>query len=314
MIECIYGLETFLIDKECQRIKENHHIEDVCVNRFDLGETPIKDILEDASIPSMFGDKKMIICDNSYLFTGVNKKYSVEQDISLLEQYLDSPNPDTILIFITPHEKLDERKKIVRVLKKKAHVCECNQISHVEVMIKELLEDYQIHSQDVQLLIDRVGTDLFLLENEIEKLKIYKWKEKKIEKQDILDITIKTIDLNIFTFIDHILLKRKEEAMVIYEELKRRNEEAIAIFIMLANQFRIMYQAKELLVRGYTEKTIAETLGIHPFRVKKAIEKARNYTSDVLLNYLEKIRDLDYKIKNGMIDKNLALELFILGL
>ena len=36
------------------------------------------------------------------------------------------------------------------------------------------------------------------------------------------------------------------------------------------------------------------------------------YTSDTLLKYLEELADLDIKIKSGEIDKNLALELFLL--
>ena len=80
----------------------------------------------------------------------------------------------------------------------------------------------------------------------------------------------------------------------------------------MANQFRLIYQSKELYKKGNREDTISKILNVHPYRVKLALEKSKNYSSKILLNYLLKLAEMDFKIKNGLIDKNLALELFIL--
>ena len=83
---------------------------------------------------------------------------------------------------------------------------------------------------------------------------------------------------------------------------------------MLANQFRIIYQAKEMYKKGYTESDIAQNLGIHPYRIKLALNKAREYSSSSLLSYLSKLADLDIGIKTGNINKEISLELFIINL
>lgn len=83
---------------------------------------------------------------------------------------------------------------------------------------------------------------------------------------------------------------------------------------MLANKFRMMYQSKLLIQKGYTINDIATNLGSHPYPVKLAIEKGREYSSDLLLTYIEKLADLDFNIKSGVIDKELGLELFILSI
>ena len=88
-------------------------------------------------------------------------------------------------------------------------------------------------------------------------------------------------------------------------------EEPIKILVILANQFRIIYQAKELYKKGYSGNDIATQIGIHPYRIKLALEKAVNYDSKTLLNYLSKLADLDYDIKIGNIDASLGLEFFI---
>jgi len=133
-----------------------------------------------------------------------------------------------------------------------------------------------------------------------------------LTKEDIINVTTKKIDPNTFTLLDYIVKNDKNKALEIYYELIKMNEEPIKIITILANQFRIMYQSKELLKKGLSEKNIAETLKIHPYRVKLAIQNGRKYSSELLLQYISDLADMDINIKTGKTDKSLALELFIL--
>ena len=150
------------------------------------------------------------------------------------------------------------------------------------------------------------------MESEINKIKIYKGNDRNITDEDILNLTVKLIEIDIFKLIDYIVKKDKEKALELYYEMLKMNEEPIKIIVILANQFRIMYQSKELLKKGYSEKDIAATLKIHPYRVKLAIQNSRSYTSETLLKYLNDLADIDIGIKTGTLNKDLALELFIL--
>jgi len=107
----------------------------------------------------------------------------------------------------------------------------------------------------------------------------------------------------------------KNKIFEVYEDLMEyNNEEPTKIVVMLSNQFRLIYQARNLYKKGYSEKDIASLLNIHPYRIKLAITKGNNFQDSVLLAYLEKLSDLDIKIKTGTIDKELGLELFILNI
>ncbi|MDD3341404.1 MAG: DNA polymerase III subunit delta [Bacilli bacterium] len=314
MVYLFYGTEEFLLQKEIDTLIQKQQIGEYGVTKYNLETTKLEDILEDISMPSLFENHKAVICENAYIFTGQNKRGAIEQNITLLEEYLKHQDKDNFLVFKVLTEKLDERKKIVKQIKKVATVKECKREGNLIPFVQNLFKDYQIEYSLIPYFIKRIGEDLYLLEQEATKVKLYKYDEKVIKKEDIDALTSKTIDLNIFNFIDHIITKQKKEAMETYDELIKRNEEPLAIIVMLANQFRIMYQSKELLKKGYTEKSIAETLNIHPYRVKKALEKTGTYTSETLLNYLQKLGDLDKQIKTGQTDKYLALELFILGM
>ena len=303
-----------LIQKEIDNIKKENELNDLDVNEYELDTVSLKEALEDAETISFFHDKKAVILNHCTFLTGTTKKGSVEQPIALLEEYIKHPNPSTILILVVFSEKLDERKKIVKMLKKEVIVKELNQVANQEQFVKDLFHGYQISRDDLNLFQKKVGNHLELLEQEAEKLKMASFQEKAITTELIQDITIQTIDLDIFGLIEAIVLKQKEKAMMMLDEMIKRGEEPLMILIMLANQFRIIYQAKELYQKGYTEKNIASMLSIHPFRIKKALEKGRMFSSEILLSYIKQLAELDYQIKNGGINKRLGLELFLLGL
>lgn len=312
MIYILYGTVDYLINKYTNKIIDDNKVGEFDINKYDLTNTSLTDIINDASSMSLFSEKKVIIVNNAYIFTGSNKK-NIEQNIDELENYVNNNNENTILIFIVNNEKLDERKKITKLIKKNGIVKDFNTIDNI-TLVKNLFDSYSISIDNIKYLIERVGDDTTLLASEIEKIKTYKDKDLNITKDDITKLTTKSLEVNNFKLIDAIIKKDKALALSLYQERLKLNEEPIAIIISLANQIRIMYQVKQLYLNGYTENNIASILKIHPYRVKLAAQNSKKYDSDILLNYISKLANLDINIKNGKIDKKLGLELFIISL
>lgn len=313
MIYALYGTEKFLIHEEIDLIASKNQISKLNISNYDLLNDSLNDILEDALTISLFEEKKLIIIENSYIFTGSTSKENQDVPLDKLMEYFEHINPDCILIFVVNNEKLDERKKLVKKLHRVATVKSFSKNATPTDFIRERFKGYQIDNSIIHLLIDRVGTELGILDQEITKIKLYKEEDKNITKEDILSLTAKNIDIDIFDLIDKIVMQDKEHALEIYYEMLKRNEEPIKILIILANQFRIMYQAKELYQKGYSGNDIADILSIHPYRIKLALEKTYRYSADTLLSYLSSLADLDYDIKIGNKEASLGLELFILG-
>ena len=305
MVYLLYGTEDFEIEEEIKKLSKD--IDEMNISKYDLNNDMLSLALEDAKTISLFGDKKLVIVDNANMFTG-----STSKDSELIEEYLNHINDNTTLILIVHNDKLDTRKKITKLIKKVGKVQEFNDELDTTSLVRRLFKDYNIDYKTIQLFIDRVGNNPLIIQSEINKIKIYKDNDKNITEEDILNLTAKLIEIDIFKLIDYIVRKNKEKALELYYEMLKMNEEPIKIVVILANQFRIMYQSKELLKKGYSEKDIASTLKIHPYRVKLAIQNSRNYTSDILLKNLNALADIDIGIKTGTINKDLALELFIL--
>lgn len=314
MTYVFYGTEEYLIKQEILKIKEKYKIDDISINTYDLENSSIEEIIDDASTVSLFSDNKMILCDNAYIFTGTTNKKLPEQNSKLLEEYLEHENPDTILIFTIIKDKLDERKKVVKLLKQKKQMKEFNKPGSLDDFVKKEFESYQIGKKEITLLLDRVGDNLNILHQEIQKIKLYKDTDLVITEDDIIELTHKNVDTDIFNLIENIVKKNKDSALESYKEMIQLGEEPIKIIIMLANQFRLMYQARNLYKKGYSEKDISSLLGVHPYRIKLAITKGNQFRDETLLSYLTQLSELDMNIKNGKINKELGLELFILNL
>ena len=69
MMYVFYGLESFLIEKEVKKILKEHKIEDINLSTYNLEEESLKEVIEDASMISLFSDQKGILCENAYFLS-----------------------------------------------------------------------------------------------------------------------------------------------------------------------------------------------------------------------------------------------------
>lgn len=302
MIYLLYGEEDFLIEEEIKNIIFKNKIDSINVSNYDLEFDFFKNILDDVCTVSLFGDKKVSII---YNFDKISKSDEV-----LLNDYLNNIIDDVILIFVC--FKVDDRKKIIKDIKKNFVSKEFVKSKNISNTVRKMFEGYKIDYKTVDLLIDIVGHDLRILYQEANKLMTYK-DNLEITYEDVLNLASSVDNDDVFDLINYIVVKDKDSALSCYNNLLRRNEEPIKIIISLANQFRLIYQCKELYKKGNGEESISKILNVHPYRVKLALDKGKNYSSKLLLKYLLDLAIIDSKIKKGLIDKNLALELFIIG-
>ncbi len=310
MIYLFYGLEKFFINEEIKKIQNSNQIDEYSISKFDANQDNIDNIILDAISMSLFGTRRLIIIENAYFFTSDK----VEDDVSSkLEKFLNNYNQNNVIIFALNNEKLDERKKLTKLIKKVAKVIECNNKKDSKELIKDLLKDYHIDYKNIENIKNKLNNQSELVNSEIEKLITYK-ENKEITEDDINNVICDYPKIDFFEFIDNIINKNIKESIKTYEELLKLKEEPIKIIVTLANQFRLMYQAKKLNQNGYSEKDIASEIGEHPYRVKLAILKAKNYSDSDLLENLKKLGEININAKKGLVDSANALELFILDI
>ncbi|MCQ6273616.1 DNA polymerase III subunit delta [Bacillus sp. V3B] len=317
----LFGKESFLINETKQLLIQQILKEDEIefnLSSFDLNETPVEMALEDAETFPFIGERKLLFLHNASFLTAEKTKDKVEHNLARLEAYIKEPAPYSVVVLVAPYEKLDERKKLTKELKKNTDTFEAKKLTEQE--LKNWIRtraDYNgvtIEPAAIEQMLTLVGTNLFMLTSEVDKLALYIGKGLTIDVKTVESLVSRSLEQNIFTLVDKIVTRKIEEALRIYYDLLKLNEEPIKILAVITGQFRLLYQVKELAKRGYGQKQIASHLKIHPFRVKLAAGQAQKFGDKELTYIIKQLADADYNMKTGAMNKELIIELFLLKL
>lgn len=316
-IYLLFGEEQFLIESVIKQITKASATknEEESPIQYDLEETSISDVLLEVQTYPFFGEDKMIIADHAYFLTAKQVKTQVEHNVEDLLNYIEQPVDFSTLILIAPYEKLDARRKITKQLKKHAMVIECQSVKAWEIdkWVDHLAKQFKIYLDKPaeQLLINETGTNLGLLEKEIEKLALYVGENGKVPLDIAQELVSHQGNATGLTLVDKVIEKDLAGAIKVYRDLIKFNEEPIALVALLASQLRTIYQVKILLKKGYQQPQMARQLKVHPYVVKMSIERERRFSLDKLYQYLNACAETDQAIKRGEMEKDLAFEFLL---
>lgn len=304
----LYGVNKGLIKEELDKIIKSINCDDVIY--YDLDNFDILDVIDDASVVSMFSTKKVIVVENSN-FLCANKSCD---NIFRVEEYLKHYNSDTYIIFIVNSESIDSRKKIVKQIKDIGAVKELNKVDdkYLEEYVNNYLGEFDFKMEDLKYFLSKVGSDLNNIKNELDKLFIYKSNDKVINNTDIDKVLISVLESEIFVLTDAIIARDVKKSLDLLEEYLKNGYDEMQIIMLLVSQFRFLFQVKRLINKNKSEFEIAKILEVNQYRIKFSKNKLYNYSEKMLLSYIKKLAKVDHDIKLGIMDKKLALELFII--
>ncbi|WP_027107582.1 DNA polymerase III subunit delta [Lacticigenium naphthae] len=319
-IYLILGKESYLVN----RVKENmidsflnNEVNEFNFAKYDMEEHPLGSALEEAESFPFFGEKKVVFIENPFFLTGEKNKAKIEHDFTRLENYLKNPSEFSVLVFIAPYSKLDQRKKITKLLKKVAILIDTQPMKEYETksFIKEEIRSsgYSIQPEAFEKLLALTDLHLTHIMNELEKLKIYHMDTKHITLTSVENLVSKSLEQNIFELNDYILKKNTGEALELYQELLLQKEEPIKIIALMLSQFRLLLQVKILRTKGYQQADIAKLIKVHPYRVKLALQQEKKFEQTTLSQAYNGLIEADYRIKTGQGNVQMQFELFILS-
>ncbi len=311
MFYILYGENAVMLDDFIEELMKSKDISDKIV--YDYNESNIKDVIEECSYNDLFGSKKMVVLDNSVFLTS---KSSLED--KTFDSYISSPNENTVLVFKVICEKLDERKKLVKDLKSKSIVKEFKDLDKTNIngYINSYFTNlgYKIEYNAVSEIISRIGEMRRVLYSELEKLKLYKIKDKHITIEDVKKVVTKYEEDNIFKLVDAVIQRDKKLIFNTYKKLVSDKEEPAVIISLLANNIMLILECSILTKEGMSSKDIASKLKEHPYRVSLAINNSYKVKKEELIDNLNKLAELDYQIKTGEVDRFKGLEAYFINL
>lgn len=316
-----YGTEKYQIQEFVGLLQDklvDRNQKDFAMAVFDLAETPIEAVVEEAETLPFLVERKLIVVRDAGLFTAGKEGGKIEHKAEALQTYIGNPAEHSVIVFVVYAEKLDERKKIVKAMKASGTALSFMPLGGGE-LVQWVVHEVEkrgcrIGKEAAEVLIAAGGVHMAALAAEADKLCLYAGAGGTIDTAAVEQLVARSTEQNVFAMVEHIAALRLEKALGIFYELLKQREEPIKIAALIARQFRIMMQVKELGRQSYSQQQIASQLGLHPYVVKLAGEQARKFEAGRLRDILSELAELDYRMKSGGVDKVLGLELFLLKL
>lgn len=316
LVQLIYGTSVIRIDDKAKSLAKEYLEEpdDFSLVTLNYKETAVESLIEEAQTLPLLSDRKALIVNDAFSFTGAKVKSDITHNTDLLIDYLTHKNDDTLIIFKVFSETLDKRKKLTKLIQKNGVVTEMPEMgedelkSYISRRIEE--EGMRIEADALDTFIHTTGISYSAVINELEKLILYA--DGHITAAEVTDIVSVSLEQNIFKLTDHILNDKKTEAVHLVRQLILQKEEPMKLLHLIISQFRLLYQVKLLSREGYDRDFIAKHLKVHPYRVKLALGDVRKYPQDVLEDKMLKCRNMDFKFKSSYLNRDTLFELFLM--
>ncbi len=302
----------------------------VVLDREALGHEEFIKQIDQASAPSLFASKKLVICKE-----GLPTKAGQEDLADFIEKLTLGNDSQSFYVFYSL-KNLDKRiGSIKRILKLNVNLVEFTlpHGSSLNAWLKAYAQqmNFNMDNAAIEKLAVYLGRDLFeekkfggrvverkevfdLWQAYSELLKLSNY-GKNITAPDVESLVTPKVSENIFELSDTLIRKQRGRAVQILENLfadQSSDEKAVAIKItaLLAEQVRALLAVQILKQKNYDNDTIAEMLGWSSGRVFMVSKQAGELQLDTLKAMLANLLKIDLNLKTGNHNPKLMVDLF----
>lgn len=320
------GEEQYLVHWAVELLMDqylNKACESLDFTRLEPDGLSLDKIKESCETLSMMSPKRVVLIPEFPPALGQKLRgFSESDEKELLEYFKDIP--ETCLLIITaglPDPKNKKKSKLQTAVNKLGTVYDFGPLSGPQLrsfIVKRLKNSGKLcRNSVIEMLIEDSGYgnkeidyNLYNLENDIKKV-IAHSSEDEILSSDVA-LTISTnLETNVFAMLDAISRNRKDEAYRLLHNLLVSGEGVYKLLALISSQLELILEVKEMRDEGMGLPQMQKTLGVHEFRIKKAMGVTEKYSTDGLKRILSKAYEIDGNIKTGLLDQTLALELFV---
>ena len=306
-IYLLYGEEAYLKKQYRDKLRNAIISPDDTMNYsyYEGKNTNVKEVIDLAETLPFFAERRLIIMEN----TGFFKNATPE-----LADYIKEMPETTAMVFV--ESEVDKRGKLYKAVQSKGRAVELGRQDENALLrwiagnVKR--EGKQIAESTIRYFLTKVGTDMENIQKELEKLFCYALEEDVITVEQVEEICTTQITNQIFDMVNAVADKKQKLALDYYYDLLALKEPPMRILFLLARQFKLLLEVKELERGGHQRKEIAAKTGLHPFVVGKYQEQAKSFRKDELREIIEFSVDIEESVKTGRLTDLLGTELFIM--
>lgn len=261
-------------------------------------------VIDLAETMPFFAERRIIFLEDTGFFK--NKCEGLPEYLSELPEYL-------CMVFM--EKEVDKRSRMYKAVNKNGRTVEFKRQTE-QTLARWVLgilnrENKKITKQDMELFLSRTGTDMSRIATELEKLICYCAGDEIISREAILEITSELLENKIFEMIRAVTERDQRKALDMYYDLLALKEPPMRILFLIARQYNILLQIKELAAQGMGQNEIAARAGVQSFVVRNGLPVARRYSLSGLRGAVEELVRTETEVKSGRIPDALSVELLI---
>lgn len=302
----LWGEEDYLKKQYKEKLKKSIMPEEDSVNfaYFEGKGIEVGALIDLAETMPFFAEKRLIVVENSGFFKNACPE---------LADYVKTM-PDTVC-FVFVESEVDKRGKLYKAVKEKGRIAEMTRqdektlLYWIAAQMKR--EGKKIKESTARYFITRIGSDMEMLEKEMEKLFAYTLDREEVTAEDIEAICTEQISNRIFEMVEAVAEKNRTKALDCYYDLLALKEPPMRILYLLTRQFKLLLEVRELIRLGYDKAQIAKTAKIHPFVAGKYMKQCRNFSGKQLREIMEEAAEYEEAVKTGRLNDRMSVELFI---
>lgn len=295
-------------------------------------DTDLVSILGLAKQFPMMSEHQVIIVKEAQNIKELNKSSSGDDDskatistsntvIQQFINYLNNPQPTTILVFAFKYKSIDKRSAIAKALQKKAVFLETTKLydNQIPEWITNYVKDknYTINPKASFLLAEFLGNDLSKITGEISKLLINVTEGKEITTELVQDNIGISKDYNVFELQDALAKKDILKANRIINYFSNNDKEHPSVLVISSLYSYFTKILKYHFIPDKSKFAAAQALGVNPFFVEGYAKAAANYNTNKLKHIFSYLKEIDLKTKgvenstinNGELMKELVFKI-----
>jgi len=195
-------------------------------------EIPSSRFMDEALTPSLFTRNRALIITNAEKLT--------KGRIEALTELQNVRNSSLKIVLVTG------ARKSVEGWSKAFPIIEIDSLKPADVA-RWLMDRYKLDSQMARYLVDNVGSDLYQLHNEIEKLRTYVGEGRAIEPRDVDVLILRSEQYGPFELDDAVLASNYKKAVQVVGTMLDEGVEPLIILSRVTRVWRQLFVGKALV-------------------------------------------------------------------
>jgi DNA polymerase-3 subunit delta len=302
------------------------------LTRYDLEETSLETVLEDACTLTLFAPRRVILVRNAEAALPKGRAASgaesegEEGGSMALARYLRRPTEGVVLVFEAAKyaPEGEDKARFERVRKFYSAVpaiVECLPLrpEQARQLAASLARKANLPIQDAELdlLVEALGADAARIAAEIEKLSLWVQGGGSLGPAEMARLVPEARSANIFELSDALAARDRLRALEVLDVLVRQSEYLPLALASLSSQLRLALAARQAgWKRPEQIQTEAARLGVRmwPERARQIFRTASAFPKEQLVAALRLVHEADRALRDARPDDRIPMESFIFRL